>query len=206
MTNAERKRRHLASSDICASYHSEAETIVHVLRDCPKARQVWESVVEPAKISNFFSLPFPDWLLQYVLSGGSFGSSDERWAAQFTTICWLIWKQHCNADFDNTSSNGIAWVRYGNQLVDGFSATHDRGNIIGRSNNNSANTLPVDDLLELMNRSWKVQLRHISRIQNVVADKLAALSRDEDMGEIVWVNPPEKVLDALHHDMIGIPV
>ncbi|KAK8492147.1 hypothetical protein V6N11_082303 [Hibiscus sabdariffa] len=157
--------------------------------------------VDNTKISNFFSLPFPDWLLQCVSSGGSFGSSDERWAARFTTICWLIWKQRCNADFDNISSNGIAWVRYGNQIVDGFSATHDRGNIIGRSNNNS-----VDDLLELMNRSWKVQLRHISRIQNVVVDKLVALSRDKDMGEIVWVNPPEEVLDALHHDMTGILV
>ncbi|KAK8556876.1 hypothetical protein V6N12_003267 [Hibiscus sabdariffa] len=45
-----------------------------------------------------------------------------------------------------------------------------------------------------MNWSWKVQLWHISRIQNVVADKFAALSRDKDMGEIVWVNPHEETL------------
>ncbi|KAK8601080.1 hypothetical protein V6N12_050924 [Hibiscus sabdariffa] len=68
---------------------------------------------------------------------------------------WLIWKQRCNATFDNISSNGIAWV---------------------------------------------------SRFQNVVADKLATLSRDRDLGEIVWVNPPGEVLDALHHDMARIPV
>ncbi|KAK9015627.1 hypothetical protein V6N11_006726 [Hibiscus sabdariffa] len=35
MTNVERKRRHLAISDVCASCQSEAETIIHVLRDCP---------------------------------------------------------------------------------------------------------------------------------------------------------------------------
>ncbi|KAL4377932.1 hypothetical protein GQ457_02G028840 [Hibiscus cannabinus] len=48
MTNAERKRRNLATSDVCASCQSEIETIVHVLRDCPRARQVWEAVVAPA--------------------------------------------------------------------------------------------------------------------------------------------------------------
>ncbi|KAK8708126.1 hypothetical protein V6N13_059171 [Hibiscus sabdariffa] len=125
MTNAERKRRHLASNGICASCHSEAKTIEHVLRDCPKACQVWESVVQPVKISTFFSPPFPDWLLQCVSSGGSIDGSDECWATRF---------------------------------------------------------------------------------QNVVADKLATLSRDRDLGEIVWVNPPGEVLDALHHDMARIPV
>ncbi|KAK8997227.1 hypothetical protein V6N11_020711 [Hibiscus sabdariffa] len=61
-------------------------------------------------------------------------------------------------------------------------------------------TLLIEDLLELMNRRWSVQLRHISRVQNVVVDKLAALSRAKDMGELVWCDPPGEVLDALHND------
>ncbi|KAK8527140.1 hypothetical protein V6N12_054365 [Hibiscus sabdariffa] len=154
-------------------------------------------------------------------------------------FCWLIWKQRCNATFGKVISNGTTWVRYGNQLVDGFTTTLNRGNnielwamhdvlthawsigvrnveletdsldaykIISRSSSTLANTLLVDDLLELINRSWNVQLRHVSRVQNVVADKLAALSRDKEIDEIVWVNPLGEVLDALHHDMVGIHV
>ncbi|KAK8520495.1 hypothetical protein V6N13_031058 [Hibiscus sabdariffa] len=61
-------------------------------------------------------------------------------------------------------------------------------------------TLLIEDLLKLVNRRWSVQLQHISRVQNVIVDKLAALSRDGDMGELVWCDPPGEVLDALQND------
>ncbi|KAK8614387.1 hypothetical protein V6N13_122747 [Hibiscus sabdariffa] len=115
------------------------------------------------------------------------GVGDERWAARFATICWLIWKQRCNTIFGATSFNGPAWVSFVVRSLDGYSAAPVRGCTQG-------------DLLELVNRRWRVQLRHISRAQNVVADKLAAFSRDGDMGELVWCDPPGEVLDALQND------
>ncbi|KAK8983129.1 hypothetical protein V6N11_057883 [Hibiscus sabdariffa] len=288
-----------ATSDVCASYQSEIETIVHVLRDCPRARQVWEAVVAPAQIAAFFSLPFSDWILQCVPTVANVGVGDERWAARFATICWLIWKQRCNTIFGATSFNGPAWVSFVVRSLDGYSAAPVRGCTQGgkgsqpsirslpwrppnlgwvKANcdaavdprNNSAaiggvirdstgswifgftrklgqcsvitaklwamhdlllhawriglrqveletdnieayrivsgctsvfvTTLLIEDLLELVNRRWRVQLRHISRAQNVVADKLAAFSRDGDMGELVWCDPPGEVLDALQND------
>ncbi|KAK8690217.1 hypothetical protein V6N13_088918 [Hibiscus sabdariffa] len=123
MTNAERKRRHLAPNDACASCLSESETIAHVLRDFPKARQVWEAVVSPTKHSIFFSLPFPEWILQCVVNVAGIGSGDVRWSARFAMICWLIWKQRCSVTFGNIASNGTTWVSYGNLLVDGFTTT-----------------------------------------------------------------------------------
>ncbi|KAK8593435.1 hypothetical protein V6N12_045516 [Hibiscus sabdariffa] len=216
MTNAERKRRNLAPSDACASCLSESETIAHVLRDCSKARQVWEAVVSPTKHSIFFSLPFLDWILQCVANVASIGSGDERWSAHFATICWLIWKQRSSVTFGNIASNESTWVSYGNMLVDDFTATLGMGNSIGSDRPNPAsriisrssftlvNTLLVEDVLELMSRQWNVILRRVNRGQNVVVDKLAALSRDRDMGEIVRVNPPGEILDVLHHDMVDI--
>ncbi|KAK8715653.1 hypothetical protein V6N13_042981 [Hibiscus sabdariffa] len=197
MTNAERKRRNLAPSDACASCLSESETIAHVLRDCSKARQVWEAVVSPTKHSIFFSLPFLDWILQCVANVASIGSGDERWSAHFATICWLIWKQRSSVTFGNIASNESTWVSYGNMLVDDFTATLGMGNSIGSDR-------PNPDVLELMSRQWNVILRRVNRGQNVVVDKLAALSRDRDMGEIVRVNPPGEILDVLHHDMVDI--
>ncbi|KAK8549059.1 hypothetical protein V6N12_061957 [Hibiscus sabdariffa] len=48
--------------------------------------------------------------------------------------------------------------------------------IITRSSNILANTLLVDDILKLISRPWNVNIRHIHRCKNVVADKLTALS------------------------------
>ncbi|KAK8690958.1 hypothetical protein V6N13_074482 [Hibiscus sabdariffa] len=74
------KRRHLASIDVCASCHSVVETIEYVLRASPRARQIWESIVRPDKVSTFFSIPFTDWLLQCVSSIASIVGRDEPWA------------------------------------------------------------------------------------------------------------------------------
>ncbi|KAK8975153.1 hypothetical protein V6N11_058200 [Hibiscus sabdariffa] len=164
----------------------ENETIEHALRSCSKARQAWESVVQSAKISTFLSLPFTDWILQCVTDVAGIGVGDDRWAARFSVFCWLIWKQQCNIVFNHNVNHGSSWIRYGNQLVDAWSG--------------------VADLHELMSRPWNVQLQHVKRDRNKVVDKLATLSRDMDIGEIVWENPPEEVLDALHHDIAGIYV
>ncbi|KAL4272707.1 hypothetical protein GQ457_13G011180 [Hibiscus cannabinus] len=135
MTNVERTRRHLASSDLCVICCTEAETIEHALRSCSKARQAWESVVRPAKISTFLSLPFTDWILQCVTDVAGIGVGDDRWAARFSIFCWLIWKERCNIVFNHNVNHGSSWIRYGNQLVDAWSGTHYCGNTTGNCNN-----------------------------------------------------------------------
>ncbi|KAK8684969.1 hypothetical protein V6N13_040981 [Hibiscus sabdariffa] len=93
-------------------------------------------IAKPVKFGNllwcllsvqFFSrFPFLDWILQYVSNVANIGSGDERWAARFATICWLIWKQRCNTIFGTTPLNGSAWIRYGTQGIDGFSTALGR--------------------------------------------------------------------------------
>ncbi|CAN1186902.1 Putative ribonuclease H protein At1g65750 [Linum perenne] len=41
LTNAERKRRHLCSDDVCTRCRVGAEDALHVLRDCSFARNIW---------------------------------------------------------------------------------------------------------------------------------------------------------------------
>ncbi|KAL4283171.1 hypothetical protein GQ457_16G011860 [Hibiscus cannabinus] len=129
MTNVERKRRHLATSDVCASYQSEAETIIHVLRDCPRARQVWEAVVPSSQLVPFFSLSFSDWIMQCVRIIANIGLGDDRWPARFATICWLIWKQRCNVIFGTNTLRDSAWMRFVVQSVDGYFTILDRRNL-----------------------------------------------------------------------------
>ncbi|CAN1127067.1 Putative ribonuclease H protein At1g65750 [Linum perenne] len=44
LTNAERARRHLTNSTACLQCGSQAETVKHVLRDCPLAEEVWRKL------------------------------------------------------------------------------------------------------------------------------------------------------------------
>ncbi|KAK8640117.1 hypothetical protein V6N13_138479 [Hibiscus sabdariffa] len=53
-----------------------------------------------------------------------------------------------------------------------------------------------------MARPWNVQLRHINRSKNKVADTLATLSQDRSLGEVVFERPPEEVMSDLQQDMV----
>ncbi|KAK9008586.1 hypothetical protein V6N11_075475 [Hibiscus sabdariffa] len=49
-----------------------------------------------------------------------------------------------------------------------------------------------------------ILVSHVKRCINLVADKLAFLSRDKDLGEELLDSPPMEVLDLLHQDMSGV--
>ncbi|KAL8138115.1 hypothetical protein V2J09_004116 [Rumex salicifolius] len=41
LTNAERKRRHMAESDVCSLCHNKEETLTHLFKDCPPTKEIW---------------------------------------------------------------------------------------------------------------------------------------------------------------------
>ncbi|CAL9225094.1 unnamed protein product, partial [Arabidopsis halleri] len=55
MTNSERYRRHLCDSSLCQVCKSGDETILHVLRDCPAMSGIWQRLVPPGRIHQFFA-------------------------------------------------------------------------------------------------------------------------------------------------------
>ena len=64
MTNEERARRHLTAFPGCAVCGGPVESLIHVLRDCPKAKTVWLVLINPpyASEKEFFSRQPFDWL------------------------------------------------------------------------------------------------------------------------------------------------
>ncbi|CAN1149058.1 Putative ribonuclease H protein At1g65750 [Linum perenne] len=46
LTNSERVKRHMTSNADCDHYHHQAETVIHVLRDCTFATEVWRLIRE----------------------------------------------------------------------------------------------------------------------------------------------------------------
>ena len=57
MTNVERKRRHLSETSECPLCKGGDETILHVLRDCPAAAELWTRLLPPSRQQRFFQLP-----------------------------------------------------------------------------------------------------------------------------------------------------
>jgi len=45
LTSSERFRRHITEDPICPMCLDEVETIFHLVRDCPKVKDVWDSLL-----------------------------------------------------------------------------------------------------------------------------------------------------------------
>ena len=54
MTNEARWRRRISDNKWCGNCVTEVETLAHVLRDCPKARKVWEVFIKLDEREMFF--------------------------------------------------------------------------------------------------------------------------------------------------------
>ncbi|CAA0819658.1 Unknown protein [Striga hermonthica] len=85
MTNSERCRRHLASSSTCELCGLAPESILHTLRDCPKASQVWMQLIPGNKLPDFFALELKQWLWYNLCSAAA--KEMEDWSC-FFGWCW----------------------------------------------------------------------------------------------------------------------
>ncbi|CAN1762528.1 Putative ribonuclease H protein At1g65750 [Linum perenne] len=95
LTNSERRRRHLCIDDTCPRCRTGAEDIIHVLRDCPFARSIWQELIPATEHDFFFRGSFLDWFTREL-------NSSVR--GQLVGItAWLIWKARNESIFDNIS-------------------------------------------------------------------------------------------------------
>ncbi|KAF3970061.1 hypothetical protein CMV_006198 [Castanea mollissima] len=83
----------------------ELETIIHALRDCPKAQCFWNSFSPPFSSSLFYGLQLVDWLKTNYRSSRHSGVSDIEWGIIFPMAVWTLWLHR----------NGIVFGRLGPQ-------------------------------------------------------------------------------------------
>ncbi|KAL4295874.1 hypothetical protein GQ457_12G003750 [Hibiscus cannabinus] len=239
LTNDERARRHLTSSDRCSICNNGTETMDHVLRLCPSVRQVWESVIALEKLSLFVSLPFDNWLLQCLnmsmaleklhrstwscpewgwlkvncdgavnshdkaaAIGGVVRDSTGTWQFGFSRSigrCSIIMAELW-AVLDSLRHSWDLGYRCLRLETDNLEATE----IINSTSSAFEDSLLLHDIKGFMSRDWRVQLRHIPRSENSVADKLARMSMGAPIGETLFARPPLKVIPLLEKDLINI--
>ncbi|KAK8550128.1 hypothetical protein V6N12_038858 [Hibiscus sabdariffa] len=261
LTNVERVRRHIASSDMCGLCLSEPEDIDHVLRRCEKAKDLWRNVLGREVAASLDSLPFEEWLHGNISCRLPEIIDRADWDMEFAIYVWLLWKLRCSLVLDlNFVERGSVWDR-GRRLFleckaintaavrgpamelntetrwvspprgwikcrcsvlmaelwamyDGLRHAWEAGfrNIEIESDNkevvNICNgtssalkvSVLVSHIVELLKREWRINVKHVSRSCNAVADLLAKLGQQGSMQGFRFATPPAAVAFAVEAD------
>ncbi|CAL2248919.1 unnamed protein product [Prunus armeniaca] len=91
LTNEQRVRRHLAVESSCSVCGWHFENIIHTLRDCGRAKEVWLTVLPPSNFHDFFLSDYPSWLQSNLFSKAKW-EGRSPWNIMFVFTCWYVWK------------------------------------------------------------------------------------------------------------------
>ncbi|KAF1876269.1 hypothetical protein Lal_00006900 [Lupinus albus] len=90
-----------SSPSSCPCCHSH-ETLLHILRGCPRATSIWIHLVALNQQKNFFSCSLRDWIVTYLQQPWSTVNSnnidkdedkDNKDGILFASMVWLLWKE-----------------------------------------------------------------------------------------------------------------
>lgn len=85
MTNEYRARLGMTDCGVCSLCVEGSESILHVLRDCPYAKRVWQSFMSSAAWLDFSTKDLWTWLLANLKGDGG-GLFDKGWNVRFASI------------------------------------------------------------------------------------------------------------------------
>ena len=85
--------------------HCEVESILHLLRDCPFSRTVWNQLGGCVNNSNFFSMSIQEWLFSNATSKLHHNSGPLPWNLVFLFSLWLLWKDRNLCVFKHKNPN-----------------------------------------------------------------------------------------------------
>ncbi|CAL8138476.1 unnamed protein product [Prunus armeniaca] len=91
LTNEQRVMRHLAVESSCSVCGWHSENIIHTLRDCGRAKEVWLTVLPPSNFHDFFLSDYPSWLQSNLFSKAKW-EGRSPWNIMFVFTCWYVWK------------------------------------------------------------------------------------------------------------------
>ncbi|CAL1392202.1 unnamed protein product [Linum trigynum] len=90
-TNQIRKDRHLTDNNSCPECEGISETIVHCLRDCRKAKAVWNKILDANRRAAFFNAGHQDWMKSNILDVST-GNWMGEWGSFYSLVIWYLWK------------------------------------------------------------------------------------------------------------------
>ncbi|CAN1142648.1 Putative ribonuclease H protein At1g65750 [Linum perenne] len=99
LTNLERKRRHLTEDGECPRCANSDESILHVLRDCVFAQQVWDQL-GISSTAPIRAEPCPIKWLKMMMQ--------HEKVSELSILCWYLWKARNEWVFAGTNATAIS--------------------------------------------------------------------------------------------------
>lgn len=91
LCNANRLKRKLTDDPRYTRCNGNTdETLLHLVCDCPVAKNIWLSVGGTANYESFFTGPLGSWITRNIQGNGLIYS--EKWPTCFALTLWWIWR------------------------------------------------------------------------------------------------------------------
>ncbi|KHN24231.1 Putative ribonuclease H protein [Glycine soja] len=108
LTNKSRVTRAMAESSECPRCHLQPESILHCLRDCFYAKQVWNTLSGNSLNHLFCAHDCPQWLVSNLRSPQN--CEENNWALFFVITISFIWKARNEMIFSNRTQSASELV------------------------------------------------------------------------------------------------
>lgn len=82
--------RHLTPTSDCPRCAGVEESLTHIFRECPVARETWQRL--GVHHQGFFALPFETWIKVNAKARPPQGQSNTPWFLIFLGAIWYLWK------------------------------------------------------------------------------------------------------------------
>ncbi|KAL3513072.1 hypothetical protein ACH5RR_025789 [Cinchona calisaya] len=86
--------RNIVSNSVCSFCGHQMEDTEHILRRCPKAVSLWQSLGFSAFSAFNSSLSFVDWLKFRCFKSTGASNRMIPWPILFSFVCWGLWTNH----------------------------------------------------------------------------------------------------------------
>ncbi|CAN1779457.1 Putative ribonuclease H protein At1g65750 [Linum perenne] len=146
LTNAQRLRRNLSSDATCSTCQDPNEDVLHIIRDCPAAREVWALIGGFDLTSVHWREQRQAWMIHYLSSANSL---------LFGLVCWCLWKSRNERVFSESAELPIraaarirAWAEIvkGAMVKNGWTILNSDGSVLQPSGKAAAGGLLRDEM------------------------------------------------------------
>lgn len=105
-------------------YGHDPEDILHIIRYCTLAKEVWNQVISRTQQFNFFSIPLFEWMSFNLQVTSTPRHGEIIWAWLFKILVWRLWKNRNLFVFQGKSCSAIEIVKSSTCWAKQFSSSY----------------------------------------------------------------------------------
>ncbi|GLT63422.1 hypothetical protein SLA2020_359880 [Shorea laevis] len=101
LTNSTRFARGMAQNDICPRCCNDQEDILHLFRDCPASKGIWEMWINDGLWYRWQQMDRLTWISHNLSRSNVKVEYGLEWGVAFAIVCWYIWLGWNKAAFND---------------------------------------------------------------------------------------------------------